>query len=1043
MHIKVNKNIFNRIIAMFICIVLLSNFGLNIAWATEISSTRVGYLQFGDADGKPPNTTIKDNKMIATYDEYPNGNAYGITIVPTETAIYTVTVSDGTSELEYALYSFDDKLQLEETRLAARYGANQYSLITSASSEKSTTIDIILEKDKTYYWNIDDIIDKPVTITASKRNISSLAMAGSNIPSSVISSKEPYKKSTKLEQYTDTGIKLVEFTENEINKYISYGFTDEGEADKGGPLEAILVDLIMVISTIFITIVEWLVNANVRLTIDNIIFNRLDQTTIDLTPLGGVQVGTDLPSSGKGIFHNSNVGEVINVLYNGLKNLTIAIYLVMLLYVGIKILLSIGTSDQKKYFKYLEYWITGMVFLVLIPYFLPAIPAMSNSLVALMEEKAQSINGDYSTTEVLAKLGNDASLLGEDAEAVEIQNIIDEKIEKLNNQLTNSPQTREDAQDKINAEIQTAVKNFGFDQVEAQQLENKINVEINIIDQNYDNWTDTVEEEYQNAIDDVRDYIYKNANINKSIEDVFNNLPPEITRNYSARVKILDIMRYIQRNAHNWNEYQSGYNVKMIELRDLLAKPQYNFNIDAYSVCQNIIEAEKREYTSYASGSNAMQGLERLFANYKAAVIQEEIELLEDMRDKIGKDVMTTLKTKAQKENRFVYAIAWMILLYQMFAVLFMYYKRVFVLVMLIIIFPVVMAFYVFDKLGDGKAQSLESWLKEFLANILVQILHAAIYIIIINIGIDACNSDPSRNWFFLILAVCFLFPGERLLRSILNLEASTLVGLRNNVDGLVIGGVVAAKTAKNVVKSAKNASPKEIKKKLQKEVNESEERKKAKNAAKKRMQERQAAIRKYRQESILDGTANKFDKIHERASRIKDGMKAKINGFKLVQGTKETVSSVKSSKVYKHSKTAIKYGKFAVKKGLQYGKKGVSMTLGASEGMETFSEKGFLAGANQASIMSKSYNDILGTSAKKSKMPKPSASQVKPNVNNNQQNTNGSELNYEYINNIVQNNPQNPQGGGGLQNPSNNNQNPDPTLNININTQVNDNTQN
>ena len=62
------------------------------------------------------------------------------------------------------------------------------------------------------------------------------------------------------------------------------------------------------------------------------------------------------------------------------------------------------------------------------------------------------------------------------------------------------------------------------------------------------------------------------------------------------------------------------------------------------------------------------------------------------------------------------------------------------------------MAFYVIDKIGDGESQSLKQWFNEFLANCLVQVLHAAIYIILINIGIEACEADPEKNWFILIL---------------------------------------------------------------------------------------------------------------------------------------------------------------------------------------------------------------------------------------------------------------------------------------------------
>jgi hypothetical protein len=142
-----------------------------------------------------------------------------------------------------------------------------------------------------------------------------------------------------------------------------------------------------------------------------------------------------------------------------------------------------------------------------------------------------------------------------------------------------------------------------------------------------------------------------------------------------------------------------------------------------------------------------------------------------------------------------------------MLAILFMYYKRIFIILLLVILFPVVMAIYIVDKISDGKAQSLETWFKEFLANMLVQVLHAGVYIILINVGIEACNAEPKKYWFFLILTVCFLFPAERMLRGILSLSATTLDELRNRgATGLVVGTVLAARKGYSGVKDFKKA---------------------------------------------------------------------------------------------------------------------------------------------------------------------------------------------------------------------------------------------
>ena len=120
----------------------------------------------------------------------------------------------------------------------------------------------------------------------------------------------------------------------------------------------------------------------------------------------------------------------------------------------------------------------------------------------------------------------------------------------------------------------------------------------------------------------------------------------------------------------------------------------------------------------------------------------------------------------------------------------------------LIMIFPIVMITYAIDKIGDGAAQTLENWTKEFTINILVQIVHAIIYVTLIQSGLDiyAANQD---NWLFLLVAVLFLFPGERLLRSIFGMNGSTIGSLKANIGGAIAMGATAYGAGKGLAKGA------------------------------------------------------------------------------------------------------------------------------------------------------------------------------------------------------------------------------------------------
>lgn len=192
---------------------------------------------------------------------------------------------------------------------------------------------------------------------------------------------------------------------------------------------------------------------------------------------------------------------------------------------------------------------------------------------------------------------------------------------------------------------------------------------------------------------------------------------------------------------------------------------------------------------------------------YKTALIQESIEVAEEMLKSLNTDPMMRLHELAKEQGRLVYAIAWAILLFQIFAILFMYYKRVIVILLLVILFPVVMAMYVIDKLGDGQAQSLQNWFKEFMVNCTIQFLHAIVYLLVVNVGIDICNLNPSKNWLFLIIAVTALFPIERMVRQIVGLNSSTVGSLKNNIAGMALAGAALLKTGKNLGRMGANAA--------------------------------------------------------------------------------------------------------------------------------------------------------------------------------------------------------------------------------------------
>lgn len=139
------------------------------------------------------------------------------------------------------------------------------------------------------------------------------------------------------------------------------------------------------------------------------------------------------------------------------------------------------------------------------------------------------------------------------------------------------------------------------------------------------------------------------------------------------------------------------------------------------------------------------------------------------------------------KQRDISLAIMYIILLGQMIAILIMYYKRAFMIAFLITIFPLVAMTYVIDKIGDGKNQTFGTWFKEFVVNVIVQMFHAVVYVIVTGAGIKLYLETNGGYFIFTILCIFFLFEGEKILRTIFNVNSKA-----NTIGNIAASGAVA-----------------------------------------------------------------------------------------------------------------------------------------------------------------------------------------------------------------------------------------------------------
>lgn len=129
--------------------------------------------------------------------------------------------------------------------------------------------------------------------------------------------------------------------------------------------------------------------------------------------------------------------------------------------------------------------------------------------------------------------------------------------------------------------------------------------------------------------------------------------------------------------------------------------------------------------------------------------------------------------------NVILAAIYYLCLLGIAITIAFTYLKRLFTIALLIVLFPFVALSYVFDKIGDRKAQTLNFWLKEFTINVMIQPIHALLLVLIAAIystGVGNVLSlyGPTMIGALMSLLTLLLIPtGEKLLRQMFQINSS------------------------------------------------------------------------------------------------------------------------------------------------------------------------------------------------------------------------------------------------------------------------------
>lgn len=114
-------------------------------------------------------------------------------------------------------------------------------------------------------------------------------------------------------------------------------------------------------------------------------------------------------------------------------------------------------------------------------------------------------------------------------------------------------------------------------------------------------------------------------------------------------------------------------------------------------------------------------------------------------------------------------AALYCILLGATFSFLILYIKRMMTVAFLILISPLVTVTYAIDKMGDSKSQAMNTWLKEFVYNILIQPFHCILYAAFAGTSLDLLvkNGADFGNAVVAIVCLMFMFKAEDILKKI------------------------------------------------------------------------------------------------------------------------------------------------------------------------------------------------------------------------------------------------------------------------------------
>lgn len=370
---------------------------------------------------------------------------------------------------------------------------------------------------------------------------------------------------------------------------------------------------------------------------------------------------------------------VVANVYKNLRNFVLIIMLAILLYTGIRIIVSSAVSEQVKYKQYLVNWVVGICLIFLMQYIMSAIMNVTTIVnkMLITNTDGESYRIGFGT---------------KDSKAASVFRTIAKPYN-----MSEREQAQQDAYEKSLESPPTSVK----------------------LSNDFQNYNPNLATQYLSAwlnkkADD------ENKNNGDGWTELANSDDEKISNFVNRKIEIADNGAIFIFDKDNKTVYDYTADISQTPIK--INAGIYDESVNGFRAIYKCNIAEFcRTITTFSSKYT------HLYNNKKTMIMTDSSEEKENDYA-VG--------------AFWGYAFLYILITIETVVFLYKYLKRVIWLAFLTMIAPLIAVMYAVDKIGDGKAQTFNMWFKEYLFNSLIQPLHLLLYTIFLGVSMELMASN-------------------------------------------------------------------------------------------------------------------------------------------------------------------------------------------------------------------------------------------------------------------------------------------------------------